>query len=178
VTTRLLLQCQLLFGLFERHERRFPASFEFRSDQAVIGIDLVVLTLRQGSLVAEPFQLLLLGSPGLLGSLGLALHGLLVYIQFNGRQGLKKRLDDEIVNGLGCDALANRDLILLAEEIALVFRAAFVLHHHFVATFAAVDNPVQQGCPSPGNATGLIAIILGVVIEQHGLDPFKVSQDI
>jgi hypothetical protein len=102
--------------------------------------------------------------------LGIGFEGLLVDIQFNRGKGLKESLNDEIVDGLSQNALANAGLLLLAASDTQVLGSAFVLDHHFVAAFAAVGDSMQEGGAWPGNATGLVAIVFGAVILQHGLD--------
>src|SRR6266446_10807388 len=60
------------------------------------------------------------------------------------------------------------------KDILQPFRIFYsLLHHHLVAAGAAIDEAMQQGFARPGDATGFLAIIFGVVVMQHGLNLFE-----
>src|SRR5208337_5603632 len=65
---------------------------------------------------------------------------------------------------------ANRATVLLAEIVAEITRAALVLHDHFVATFPAVDEAVQQGLARTGHTAGFVPVVFAVVVADHGED--------
>src|SRR3954467_13667387 len=59
--------------------------------------------------------------------------------------------------------------MLLAQEVADIPCAVLVLHDHLVAADAIVGDAVQQGFAVARHTAGLVAIVLGVVVAQHGL---------
>ena len=136
-------------------------------------IDLVELALSQPGLVAQAFDLLSLTAGHRLLGLPLSRLGSLPDLQFGRGDGLEESLHDPGVDRVGGQALADRHAVLLAQIIADVAGAGLVLHHHLMAALAAVDDAVEQGGARAGNAPGLVAVILRVVVAQHLLDPVE-----
>ena len=60
--------------------------------------------------------------------------------------------------------------MLLAQVIADVAGAGLVLHDHLMTALATIDETVQQGGARAGNAAGLVAVVLRMVVAQHVLD--------
>ena len=54
--------------------------------------------------------------------------------------------------------------IFLTQRVAEVVSIVFVLDHHFMTAFAAVEQAVQERLSGSGNAAGFIAAILGMVV--------------
>ena len=108
-----------------------------------------------------------LGQP-LLFLLGL-LHGQRVKVQFCSRESSKKLTDDPVVNRISRQTLAHRDLILTTQLVAEVLGATLVLHHHLVTALTAAHQAMQQGLPRARYPACTIAIILAVIVLQHGL---------
>ena len=54
---------QRLLGLSKRQEGGFPAFFQFAGDEPIVRVGAIELALRESCLVAQPFNLLLLGLP-------------------------------------------------------------------------------------------------------------------
>jgi hypothetical protein len=95
---------------------------------------------------------------------------LLTQPQLGGRQRLEEGPDDVVIDGVGGQALADRDLVLLAQEVADVTGPVLVLDHHLVPALPAPDQAVQQGLPRPRHAARLVPVVLAVVVADHGLD--------
>ena len=89
-----------------------------------------------------------------------------------GARASKKSRHDVVVDRIGGQA-GRPGPALLAEVVAHVVGPALVLHDHLVAALAAVDDAVEQGLARPGDAAGLVAVVLAVVVAEHGLDPLE-----
>jgi len=96
----------LLLRLLEQGQRLLPAALQFLGDQSVIRVSAVVLPAGQIYFVAKPLQMALLGAADLLGLLITPPLRLLVYVQFDRREGLEKRLHHIPINRLGEQMLA------------------------------------------------------------------------
>jgi len=143
--------------------------FQFGRDMAMLGIDVAELALTRGGLIAQPLEMLGVGlgdAFGLLLPLG---QRLLLHIELHGREGLKKGVDHPRINGIGRNILTHGSSILLPEVVTEVAGAALLLHHHLVAAFPAVDQPVQQGFARSWDAPGFVPIILRVIVCEHRL---------
>src|SRR6266403_4316393 len=66
--------------------------------------------------------------------------------------------------------LTDGHTILLPQVVTDVAGTVLILHHHLVAAFAAVDQPVQERFARARDAPGFVAIILGIVVLEHGLN--------
>ena len=164
---------EALFGLMQLAQSRLPPAFQFGGNIAVVRIDLVELALSQAGLVAQAFDLLSLTAGHRLLGLPLSSLGSLPDLQFGRGDGLEESLHDPGVDRVGGQALADRHAVLLAQIIADVAGAGLVLHHHLMAALAAINDAVEQGGARAGNAPGLVAVILRVVVAQHRLDPVE-----
>src|SRR5687767_11697078 len=153
-TGRLALR-EAFLRLMQLAQSRFPPALQLSGDIAVVRIDLVELALGQASLVAQPFDLLSLVAGHCLLGLPLGSLGSLPDLQFRWSDGLEESPHDPGVDRVGGQALADRHAVLLAQIIADVAGAGLVLHHHFMATLAAIDEAVEQGGARAGNAPGL-----------------------
>ena len=61
--------------------------------------------------------------------------------------------------------------MLLPQVVTEIPCASLVLHAQLVAALATVDDAVEQRLPVARHATGFVAVVLGVVIAQHLLNP-------
>jgi hypothetical protein len=95
------------------------------------------------------------------------------YIQFCWRERLEERCNGLPINRIGRDELTLGCAVLLAQVIADVTGAGFVLHDHFVAAFPAMDDAVQERLAFPRHTSGFVPVVLGVIVTQHGLDFLK-----
>jgi hypothetical protein len=129
-------------------------------------IDVAALAFTIGRLIAQPFQMLRLGFGNALGLLLPLGQRLFIDIELDRREGLKKRIDHTRVDRIGRNILTHRGPILLPQIVTDVAGAPLILHDHFMTAFAAVDQAVQQGFARTGNATGFVAVILGVIVFQ------------
>jgi len=86
------------------------------------------------------------------------------------RQGLEKPTYHLVVDSVGRQRLAHRLAVLLSQVVAEILRTALVLQDHLVATTTAVDDALQQRLAVTGNASGLVAVILTVVVAEHVVD--------
>ena len=92
----------------------FPAPLQFAGDEPILGIGPRELSLGQACLIPKPIDLL---EPGALDHLGLVTdrrRGLVIQIQLGWREGLEERPDHEIIDRIGREVLADRDLVLLS----------------------------------------------------------------
>src|SRR6266699_6425950 len=87
----------------------------------------------------------------LMGARNLGMHGLLsghcsaIDIQLDGRERQEEAFHHVPIDWICWNRLADRDMILLAQGVAEIARAMFVLHDHFVPALSAVDDALQQG---------------------------------
>lgn len=169
----LQLERKGFFGLLKRYQGGLPAPFQFCGYQPVIRIDLIVLTLGQGGLIAQALELLLLSVSAFLIGCALGLEGLLIGIQLNGGESLEEGLHHLFIHGVGGDALTDWDATCLSQVVAQVVMAPFVLNHQLVSALATIHDTLQQHCPWARHAAGLVTIILGIIVSQHRLDAHK-----
>src|SRR6266446_2115541 len=120
------------FCPFEFGQSRFPALFQFSSHQTIVWIDPRKLPLSECRFVAQTLEMLLMGMHDLVSSCLLGCHRCSIDIQFNGRERLEKGCYHLQINWVCRNILADRDTILLAQVIAEIAGAMFVLHDHFV----------------------------------------------
>src|SRR5215217_6740864 len=104
------------------------------------------------------------GVPCLLVGLFSLSHGPGVEVELHWRERLEEGIHDYAIDRIGGKELADRSPVLSAQSVAHVVGAALVLHDHFAAALAAVDDTVQERLARPGDAAGLVAIVLGVVV--------------
>src|SRR2546422_2739798 len=77
------------------------------------------------------------------GVLALRSQRLSVHIEFHGGQRREKGLHDPRIYRIGRHILTDGDAILLPQVVTEILGAPFILHHHLVATGAAVDEAMQ-----------------------------------
>ena len=158
------------FGLLEGLQGQLPGVFQFGRDMAMRRIDVAELAFTIGGLIAQPLEMLRVGFGDALGLLLPLGQRLFIDIELHGREGLEKRVDHTRIDGIGRNILTHGGPILLPEVVTDVAGAPLILHHHLVAAFPAVDEPVQQGFARTRDATGFVPVILGVIVFEHRLN--------
>jgi hypothetical protein len=133
-------------------------------------IDVAAVALTRGGLIAQPLEMVRVGVGEALGLLLPLGQRLFVDIERHGREGLEKRIDAPRIDRISCNILTDGGAILLPQIITDVARAPLILHHHLVAAFAAVDQPVQQRFARTRDATGFVAVIRGMIVFEHSLN--------
>src|SRR5947199_1952185 len=96
-----------------------------------------------------------------------------VDIEFDGRERLEKGLYHVRINTIAGNMLADRHMVFLTEKVAQVAGASLVLDNHLVSTLTTVNKPMQQCRPWPWHSSGFVAVVLSVVVQEHGLDVLK-----
>jgi hypothetical protein len=71
------------------------------------------------------------------------LAGVLIEVEFRRGQGRKEGTHHLLVHRVGAQALTHRVLRLPAQSVTEILIAAFILHHHFVPTTAAIDQALE-----------------------------------
>ena len=157
------------FGLLEGLQGQRPRVFQCGGTLPMRRIDVVALALTRGGLIAQPLEMLRVGSGEALGLLLPRGQCLGLDIEFHGREGLEKRLDDPGIDRLGRTRLTHGGPIRLSQVVTEGAGAALLLHDHLVAACAAGDESVQEGCARAREPTGCVPVILGVMVFAPGL---------
>jgi hypothetical protein len=79
-------------------------------------------------------------------------------------------MNDRIINRISRNILAYGDPILLTQIVAQVPWARFILPPHLVATLTTVYDAMQKRFPRTRDPSGAMAIVLRIVIFEHGLN--------
>src|SRR5262249_47243455 len=111
-----------LLCLAQRAQRDFPPSFELAGDEPVIWIGSIVLPACEVRLVAKALELAVLSGLDFRPLRTPRLHRLLVEIQLCRCQRFEERFDDDAIDRVRGQVLADRQSALLTMVIAEVTR--------------------------------------------------------
>src|SRR5260221_454884 len=74
-------------------------------------------------------------------------------IQLCGAYGVKKRIDDDFLNGRAVQRHTDGSCIMAFQAITQVAKVRFVCHTHPMSTHATADQPLEQCFPFPCGST-------------------------
>src|SRR5947209_20139624 len=74
-------------------------------------------------------------------------------IQLCGAYGVKKRVDDDFLNGRAIQRHTDGSCIMAIEAITQVAQVRFVRDTHPMSTHATTDQSLEQRCPFPCGST-------------------------
>jgi hypothetical protein len=160
-------------GPFEFTKDSVPAFFKLGSNEAIVRINTQELTLGKPRFITETLQVLMVGMSHLIAGFLLCGNCTAVDIEFDGRERLEKSLYHIRINAITGNMLADGHTVFLTEKVAQITCASLILDNHLVSTLTAVNKPMQQRGPWPWHPSGFVAVVLGIVVQEHGLDVLK-----
>src|SRR3954471_3230802 len=162
-----------------RGQRRIPPLLERARHQAVLGVDRIILALRQARVIARPLEAEL---PLPVDRPALVLQALERH-QHRFDPGRLDRIQKGAADGL-VDVAHRHGLALwltigvLSAAAVIARRALSVAHPHLPATTAAADQPGQQGRSVTRRTAALLREVVAIVGELPAVGPIGVEAQI
>src|SRR5438552_17932413 len=148
---------QLLLCFAQLAKCRFPAPLQFRGDETVLRIDLLVLPLRSTRRITQALHLLTPRREDRRAPRVRFRECPRRQVERGWRQRLEEPAHHLLVNRCSPQPLTNRFTVLLPQVVTEILRASLVLHAQLVAALAAVDDAVEQRLSVARHAAGFVA---------------------